>query len=544
MKRIILSLTIIGVVCLVNPYYGMAQSVNSPSVDIEIVEKIKQEGLENSQIMEMASWLTDVIGPRLTNSPQMYKANEWSKETLKSFGLNHVYLHEWGPFGKGWELKRFAMHAESEFGYFPVTAYPKAWSPGYEEPVRGEVIVLKIDENQSLDDYRGKLGGKFVLVQEPVESEPSWNPLAQRTSNDRLLQLANATEQLSTGGGPGAPSQAALARQQAAYELAKLLEDENPLAVLDQSYRGWGGQIAVAGATIPSEPGTPWMERPRPHEVDAPLPVTQISLTREHYGRLYRMVESGVITEIELEMEVAFQAENLMAYNTIGVLEGSDPNLKDEFVVIGAHLDSWHSGTGATDNASGSVVMLEAMRILSALNLQPRRTIKIALWSGEEQGLWGSRNFVLDYLADIDGTIFQSSAIRKKELYDEFSAYFNVDNGTGQIRGIYLQQNEMLRQLFRTWLLPFADWDVGTVSWSNTGGTDHLSFDRVGLPGFQFIQDPIEYSTLTHHSNMDTYERLVEQDLMRNAIIVATFAYHTAMLDEKLPRKNDVEIKE
>jgi len=518
-----------------------AQSISSPEVDLDVIERIKEEGLERSQVMEMASWLTDVIGPRLTNSPQMYRANDWTREKLESFGLQNAHLHEWGPFGKGWELKRFAMHANSEHGYFPVLAYPKAWSPGFDGPVIGEVVYLKIDENTSLEDYRGKLEGKFVLIEEPVAAEPSWDAIGRRHDDERLLQLANATGRL-VDPSPSTPSAAFIARQQAAFERAQFLYEENPLAILDQSYRGWGGQIAISGATLPVEPGTPWTDRPRPHEMDAPTPITQISLAREHYGRLFRMVESGVPVEIELEMEVSFQTENLMAHNTIADIPGTDPDLADELVIIGAHLDSWHAGTGATDNASGSVVMMEAMRILSAIGVQPRRTIRIALWSGEEQGLWGSRYYVTDFVADVDGNIFTSQRVRKKEQYDKISAYYNVDNGTGQIRGIYLQQNEEVRQLFRTWLLPFAEWETETVSWSNTGGTDHLSFDRVGIPGFQFIQDPIEYFTLTHHSNMDTYERLVEQDLMRNAIIVAAFAYHTAMLDEKLPRKQTVEV--
>lgn len=515
------------------------QSVDSPTFDAEVVEKLMEEGIERSQIMEMASWLTDVIGPRLTNSPQMYRANEWVKKTLEGFGLDDVYHHEWGPFGRGWELKRFALHAQSEHGYFPIIGYPKAWSPGYDGPVTGEVVYLRIDEDHTFDDYRGKLAGKFVLIDEPVEAERMWNPLASRVSEDRLLSLANAIERPVTGG--QTPGAAWLARQQAAYEKAQFLFDEGPLAIIDQSYRGWSGQVAISGATLPAPPGTPWGQRPRPHDVDSPLPVPQISLAREHYGRLFRMIEQGVKVELEMDLRAEYQTDNLMAWNTVGVIEGTDPELKDEYVLIGAHLDSWHTGTGATDNAAGSVVMMEAMRILKALDLQPRRSIKIALWSGEEQGLIGSREFVTDFIAEFDGSM-QSGRVIPKEHYDRISAYYNVDNGSGQIRGIYLQQNEAVRNLFRTWLIPFEDWGTATVSWANTGSTDHVSFDRVDVPGFQFIQDPLEYFTLSHHSNMDTYERLSPEDLMRNAVIVAAFAWHTAMLDEKLPRKGTVEV--
>ncbi len=517
-------------------YALYAQSANEPVVDLSMVERMIEEGKENSQVMELASYLTDVIGQRLTNSSQMYRANEWTAAKMEEFGLENVYQQEWGPFGKGWELKRFALHAHSEHTYFPIIAYPKAWSPGYDDTVRGEVIYLDINEETGFDYYRGRLEGKFVMVDRPAEPSLHWEPLARRNSDERLLQLANATQRLADPQ-QGGPSAAWLARQQAAYEKAQFLMDERPLAIIDESYRGWSGQVAVAGATLPSAPGTPWTERPRPHEIDAPEAVPQVSLAREHYGRLYRMLKHGETVELEMDLQVEFQTENLMAWNTIGEIRGTDPELGDEVVLIGAHLDSWHTGTGATDNAAGSVVMMEAMRILKALDVQPRRTIRIALWSGEEQGLWGSREYVKEYLAEVEGSVFSPDAIQPKEGYEKFSAYYNLDNGGGQIRGIYLQQNDALRNLFRTWLLPFSDWDTSTVSWANTGSTDHVAFDRVGLPGFQFIQDPMEYFTLSHHSNMDTYERLVEQDLIRNAIIVASFAYHTAMMDEKLPRK-------
>lgn len=514
-----------------------AQSIDNPTVDLEMVERMIEEGKENSQIMDMASYLTDVIGPRLTNSPQMYRANEWAAQMMEEFGLDNVYQQEWGPFGRGWELTRFAMHIHGENTYFPAIGYPKAWSPGYDGPVRGEVVYLEITDEKDFDYWRGKLEGKFVITDTPAEAQLLLDPIARRHDDSTLLRLANATQQISTQQGGQTPGAAWLARQQAAYEKAQFLMDERPLAIIDESYRGWSGQVAISGATLPAEPGTPWGQRPRPHQVDAPTPVPQISLAREHYGRIYRMLKHGERVEIELDMQVEFQDDNLYAWNTLGQITGTDPVVGNEVVVIGAHLDSWHTGTGATDNAAGSVVMLEAMRILKALDVQPRRTIQIALWSGEEQGLHGSREFVSEYFAHMSGGSFDPETADIKDMYEKFSAYYNVDNGAGQIRGIYLQQNDAVRNLFRTWMFPFSDWGTETVTWANTGSTDHVSFDRVGLPGFQFIQDPLEYFTLSHHSNMDTYERLVPQDLMRNAIIVAAFAYHTAMLDERLPRK-------
>jgi carboxypeptidase Q len=514
-----------------------AQSINSPAVDLDIVEQIIEEGIERSNIMNFASWLTDVYGPRLTNSPQMANANNYTLEVFEEMGLENAHLHRWGPFGKGWELNRFSMHANSPHSYFPVTGFPKAWSPGHNGPVKGEVVFLTIESPEDFDRYRGQLSDKFVMIDYPQPSEPGWDPIASRNSDERLLQLANASERLGEGRPGGAPNPAAVARAEMRYQLMKFIQEERPLALLDYGYRGWYGQIAVTAAGLPVEPGTPWGERPQIYNTDESDIVPQISLKREHYGRIFRQLEKNVPIEIELEMQVTFHEDDLYGYNTIAEIPGTDPGLKDEIVMLGAHLDSWHSATGATDNASGSAVMMEAVRILKALDLQPRRTIRVALWSGEEQGLHGSREYVSDHFAEAGGAWNQAENILKKEDFDKFSAYYNIDNGTGQVRGIYLQQNEDLRLLFRTWLQPFSDWNATTVSYNNTGSTDHIAFERVGLPGFQFIQDPIEYFTMTHHSNMDYYERLVEQDLQRTAIIVATFVYHTAMLDEKLPRK-------
>jgi carboxypeptidase Q len=512
---------------------AVAQSIHNPSVDVQVIDQLMKEGIENSKVMEIASWLTDVYGPRLTNSPQMKRANEFTSRILEEYGMENVHMHKWGPFGTGWELKKFAMHANSPYAYFPLIAYPKAWSPGYNRTVKGEVVHLRINSPEDYEKYRGKLRGKFVMVEEPYTAEQQWDPIASRFSDSELLRLANATEPpviTRQGGGANA---AALARQQSAYERAQFLTNERPLAILDQSYRGWYGQVAVSGATLPAEPGTPWGDRPRPYDVDSPAPIPQISMAREHYGRIFRLLEKGIPVTIEMDLQVEFQKDDLYAYNTIAEIPGTDPEIGHEVVMIGAHLDSWHTGTGATDNASGSAVMIEAMRILKAIGVEPRRTIRIALWSGEEQGLHGSREYVSEFF----GEAGPGGSVVRKSDYDNFSAYYNIDNGTGQVRGIYLQQNEALRPLFREWLRPFADWGANTVTFSNTSGTDHLSFDRVGLPGFQFIQDRIEYFTMTHHSNQDVYERLVEQDLQRTAIIVASFVYHTAMLDERLPRK-------
>jgi carboxypeptidase Q len=533
--RRVLQLVIFLMIAL--PLTAPAQSVDNPTVDLDVVEQIMEEGMERSELMNFASWLTDVYGPRLTNSPQMANAGEYARSTFEEMGLSNAHLHQWGPFGNGWELNRFAMHANTPYSYFPITAYPKAWSPGYDEPVKGEVIFLSVESADELDQYRGQLGDKFVMLDLPQDPEPSWDPIATRLTDEQLLDLANASEEVRDPEPRGGQSPVARERAELRYEIMKMLQEEQPLALLDYGYRGWYGQIAIAAAALPVEPGTPWGERPSVYDADEDEIITQISLKREHYGRIFRMLEKDVSVEIELDMQATYQTEDLYGYNVIAEIPGTDPNLQDEVVMLGAHLDSWHAATGAADNASGSVVMMEVMRILNTLGIEPRRTIRVALWDGEEQGLHGSREYVADHFASAEGSWNQSGEMEKKEDYDNFSAYYNIDNGTGQVRGIYLQQNEALRELFRTWLKPFEDWNANTVTWANTGSTDHIAFDRVGLPGFQFIQDPIEYFTMTHHSNMDYYERLVEEDLKRTAVIVATFVYHTAVLDEKLPRK-------
>ncbi|TVQ65085.1 MAG: M20/M25/M40 family metallo-hydrolase [Balneolaceae bacterium] len=533
MKLRILSLFLLWILPLQVLY---SQSVEDLSVDLEMVEKIKTEGIDNSQVMNFASWLTDVYGPRLTNSPQLEYARQYVKSQFEELGLQNAHYHQWGPFGSGWELKRFAMHANTPHSYFPITAFPKAWSPGHDGPVKGNVIFLELDTIEDLEQYRGTLSDKFVMMDFPQPSAPSWEPLASRRSNDELLNLANASRALS-GSQPGGGNPAALARAEMRYQIMKFLQEEKPLALLDFGYRGWYGQIAVTAATMPIAPGTSWGDAVRAHQADPADIIPQISLKREHYGRIFRMLEKEIPVEIELDMQTEFHHDDLHGYNVVAEIPGTDPELKDQIVMLGGHLDSWHAATGATDNAAGSAVMMEVMRILKALDVQPRRTIRIALWDGEEQGLHGSREYVNDHFASLPGSFGPAEEMERKSDYDNFSAYFNIDNGGGQVRGIHLQENENLRLLFRTWLQPFSSWDATTVSFTNTGSTDHVSFDRAGLPGFQFIQDRLEYFTMTHHSNMDYYERLVEQDLARTAVIVATFVYHTAMLDEKLPRK-------
>jgi hypothetical protein len=335
---------------------------------------------------------------------------------------------------------------------------------------------------------------------------------------------------------------AAMARAVEAQRLGpkkvEFCQKEGATVVLDIG-RGDGGTLFVQSATVPQPPGTPFDQRIGPYKEDAPKIPPQVTVAGEHYNRMIRMLQKGQKVQMEMDLEVEFTDPD-SGFNVIGEIPGSD--LKDEIVMIGAHFDSWHSGTGATDNGTGSSVCMEAMRVLQTLGLKPRRTIRIGLWGGEEQGLLGSRAYVSQHLAEREGAprstmMGGGGAVKPKPEYEKFSVYFNHDNGTGRVRGVHMQGNEAARPIFRAWLAPFVNTGAATLSLSNTGGTDHLSFDAVGLPGFQFIQDPIEYETRTHHSNMDVYDRAQDEDLKQGAVIMATFAYDAAMRDEKFPRK-------
>jgi carboxypeptidase Q len=507
-----------------------AQSVEP--LDTAVISQLKDEGITRSRIMETASWLTDVYGPRLTGSPQLLRASEWAKKEFEKYGMKNAALEAWSPFGKGWELERYSLQAKTPFASFPVISYPKAWSEG--KNAKGEVVYIDIKSEEDFKKYKGTLKGKFVMISEWKPPTFSEKGVGKRHDPESLIGLANAT--LPVTGKEQPTSAAVLKQMQLQYLRTQFLFDEEPAAILDLTYRGTAGSVSLSNATLPVKPDVKWTDRPRPYRTESGTVLTQISLNPEHYGRIYRLLQKGIKVELDLSMKVNVTNGGETSYNVIAEIPGTD--LSNEVVMLGAHLDSWHSGTGATDNAAGSAIMMEAVRLIQSLGIKPRRTIRIALWSGEEQGLLGSREYVKKHFADMPpyGSPMPEEIPVKPE-HEKLSAYFNLDNGGGHIRGIYLQQNSACADIFRTWLTAFKEWNASTVSLSNTGGTDHLSFDAIGLPGFQFVQDPMDYGTWTHHSNMDTYERLVEDDMKHNAVIVAAFVYHAAMRDAKLPRK-------
>ena len=496
--------------------------------ELEIVDVIKKHGLEQSQVMEIASWMTDVYGPRLTASPMLDKATEWAQKELKSWGMENVHLEEWGPFGRGWELEHFEMHAKGP-SYWPIMAYPKAWSPS----VKGsaEIIYLDINFEEDIAKYKGKLKGKFVLMDTIRNVDEPFDAMASRHDSESLLRLANA--------GPPTPRPRRANRSSGRFNLNKaiwqMLEEEKPLAVLDRSYKGDLGTVFVSGAR--SGEGR---ARDEGKEV-----VPQFTLSVEHYNRIFRMMNKGIKVELDVNLKSKYTNPDGMEHNIIAEIPGTD--LKDEVVIFGAHFDSWHTGTGATDNAAGSSVMMETARILlqtiKESGIQPRRTLRLCLWTGEEQGLFGSRNYVKKHYAKVDPSGYLPQSL--KQASTKVSGYFNLDNGTGKIRGVYLQNNPGVLPIFREWLDPFDEMDASTLTMSNTGGTDHLAFDAVGIPGFQFIQEPMAYFTRTHHSNMDNWDHLSEPDLKQAATIVAYFVWQTSQRDEMLPRKaTDLKVME
>jgi len=538
---------------------GQQQPAPDPN---DPVVRIKDEGMNRSQVMQTLSYLSDVIGPRLTASPGMKRANNWTRETLEKWGMQNAHLEAWGPFGRGWSLKRFSAQIVDPLS-IPLIAYPKAWSPPTNGAITGEVVYIDAKTEADLEKYKGKLKGAIVFTQGPRELKARFAPLGTRQDEKSLLALADAP---APGGGRGAggggfrmtPEQRAALN----FNQRKLMfaQEEGAAVLADGSRAGDGGTVFVQQASVPAiipdvAPATP---APRVNVYDkiAPKILPQITLANEHYNRILRMLQAGEKVRMEVNIAVEWQDADLMGYNTIAEIPGSDPTLKDEIVMLGGHMDSWHAGTGATDNGAGVAVAMEAMRIIQTLGLKPKRTIRIGLWTGEEEGLLGSAAYVKEHFGNLEpgnpGVVppatpnSQPAAPPKlttKPEYDKFDCYFNLDNGTGKIRGVYMQGNEAVRPIFRQWLMSFRDrpnenvWGANTLSISNTGGTDHLSFDRIGLPGFQFIQDEIEYDTRTHHSNMDVFDRIQSDDMKQAATIMAAFVYLTADRAEKIPRK-------
>ena len=502
-----------SVICLLLLFAVTFTANAQEPIDWTMVSKIKAEGFKNSQVMETMFYLTDVHGPRLTNSPNYQAASQWCVDKMTEWGLVNAKLESWGGFGRGWAVERYSIEM-LEPQYVNLIAYPKAWTPGTDGTISGQPVLVDIKSEEDFEKYKGTLKGAIVMQKPSREAETHFKADAKRRSEEDLAKLVEAPE---PGARPSRSARRAEFRHRRALrnKISKFFKKEQVAVVLDGSQREHGTIRVGSGGS---------------YKMGEETAVPALTVSIEHYSRIARLLEHDIPVKLEINVKSEFFEDDSMGYNVVGEIAGTDKKLKDQVVMLGGHLDSWHSGTGSTDNASGCAVALEAVRILKAIGVKPRRTIRVGLWGGEEQGLHGSRGYVAKHFGD-------RKTMKLKSAHKNFSGYFNLDNGTGKIRGVYLQGNDAIRPVFETFLKPFNDLGAATLTIRDTGGTDHLSFDAVGLPGFQFIQDQIDYNTRTHHTNMDVYDHALKSDLMQASVIMASFVYHTAMRDAKLPRK-------
>lgn len=486
----------------------------SEKTDAAMIARIRDEGLSHSQVMDIAFNLTDANGPRLMQSPGYFTAAQWAKKKLDSWGVQNAKLEPWGIWGKGWELNKFYFAMTSPY-YKPLIAFPKTASMGTPGLQSAAVVLVDAPDSTALNAWHGKLTGKIVIVPRKDTLPLGFKPDALRYTDEELKALADFVPKPDTPRKPN-PLEPRIVQARFQAMIKDFAEKEGALCVLTTSTRNADGTVFVQN-------GTPYAAEIKPT-------LTDLSVSFEDYMTIVRLLQHHIPVQLDLEVKTTFYPNDQQGYNVIGEIKGTDKKLKDQLVMIGGHLDSWQGATGATDNGAGSAVMLEVMRILKAVGFTPRRTIRIALWGGEETGLHGSENYVRNHFTDTVKHSYNAAG-------DQLSVYLNLDNGSGKIRGIYLQGNAAAKPVFAEWFAPFSDLGAGTLSLKNTGGTDHLSFDAIGLPAFQFIQDPLEYGSRTHHSTMDTYDHLSEPDMKQAATVIAAFVYDAAQRDDKVPRK-------
>ncbi len=533
---------------------GPALRAGSENINYADINKIKAEGLQHSQVMELCSYLADVYGPRLTGSPAALKAAEWAVTTMKGWGLAKVAIEPWvnrNGFDRGWTNDKFYMEVTAP-EHFPVPGTPMGWTPGTSGLVSGEAALVTATTEEELAQYKGTLKGKWVLLGDEVKVAAFWEPRAKRYTEEDLskLELQPPPPALEFGVTPpgqrgGAP--AAAPAQQGPRAGGPGQQGRNFPTIRADFLRAEGALGTLQTVAI----GHGLYQISGNRSADPATTLPAISIAAEHYNRIARILAKKIPVTIEADIKNTYYP-NPPVFNVVGEIPGTDK--ADEIVMIGGHIDSWHAATGAADNGVGAMAMLEAIRILKASGVKLRRTVRLGLWEGEEEGLIGSREYVSAHFASRQALPTQPGAqpaagggggmrggpqgpLEKKPDYDKLSVYFNIDNGSGALRGIYLQGNDAAGPIFREWMEPFRSLGMTTITIRNTGGTDHQSFDGVGLPGFQFIQDELEYNGVTHHSNMDTYERLQPNDVTKMATIAAGFAYLAANRDEMIPRK-------
>ena len=528
-------------------YYGPQPAVES--LDLNMYQRIRSEGQAHGKVMDFAYALMDGIGPRLTGSPNMAKANEWTRHTLEQIGLVNAHLEDWGEFGMGWQqINTWAAMDAPDPEPLWMQALP--WSPSTSGPVSGDVVYVPLSETTDLTALKGTLKGKIVLLGAMRSTPDLTDALFHRYTEDELRKMTefqDSSAELRQALN-GRTLEQVMAERRRAQELkqraVKMLADEGVLAVITPTRDGSNG-----GGTgiIFDDNGNMLVRDGQKAENKVTIPCAVMMI--EHYNRLARLTEHHVPVRLTVNIETKFTGDHEHGFDTVAEIPGTDPKLKDQVVMVGGHLDSWISGTGATDNGAGSVVAMEAVRILKALDVKPRRTIRIALWTGEEQGLFGSLGYVKKHFGDFAAPKTPDTSgmpafmarshgpLTTTTEWETLDAYYNLDNGTGMVRGVYTQGNFAIAPIFQQWIAPLKDLGVTTVTTRNTGGTDHLGFDAVGLPGFQFVQDPMDYGTRTHHSDMDTVDRLHKDDLEQAAIVEAIFLWNTSQRDAMMPRK-------
>jgi carboxypeptidase Q len=485
------------------------------AVNDTVVAQIKAEAFQRSAVMDTLSWIADVYGPRLTGSPTLRQAGEWARDQLTKWGLANAALEPDGTTSRGWSIDRFSIEM-TEPQYMRITGYPRAWSPALASPLTATPIVVEVKAKEDFDKYRGKLRGAIVMNGRPDPSDIGFQPEAKRLSDEELKKQEGQVDPAASGFSntpksfwdEGDEFQKMLAKQREIYEF----------------FAKEGVAALVTPSTVSEDVRTDGFYDQVWHPT-----YPGFVISREHYGRIVRMLDRKQAVKIALTLAVR-AVERVDGFNVVAEIPGADPAKRSEVVMLGGHLDSWHSGTGATDNGAGVAVAMEAVRVLKAIGAQPRRTIRVALWTGEEQDYFGSVGYVERHFGNL-------KTVALKPEHAKLSGYFNVDNGSGRIRGVNLQGNEAVRPIFDAWLRPFQYLGAATLTTLNTGGTDHMPFDAIGLPGFQFIQDPLNYESKAHHSNLDLYEQALPDDLKQASAILASFVYHAAMRDDLLPRK-------
>ncbi|TSD67351.1 M20/M25/M40 family metallo-hydrolase [Inquilinus sp. KBS0705] len=482
------------------------------TVDTAVFRKIREAELNSSQIPQIAHYITDVSGPRLSGSEAYKRAGNWAVATMKKWGMANAAMEPWGEFGKQWDIQDFHIYMKAPYSA-SLMAYPEPWSASTNGMKHAEVKLLSpanIQDTSFLKQHIAEYAGKFILVTGgPATNKAIFKPSAERLADSDLVNMKDTYMM----------DRSALAGFINYFKTLNRITD-----ILGKS-----GALAIISTSQEDRNGTVFVQGFAGYKLGMPEGLPKVSMAFEDAQKLKRLLASGQKVELDLNIAPAASTKDTKGYNVVGEIPGTDPKLKSQLVMLGGHLDSWQSATGATDNGAGCIVMMEAVRLLDSLGLKPKRTIRIALWGGEEQGLLGSYGYVKNHFMGTNGTIKPEQA--------KVSAYFNLDNGTGKIRGIFAQGNTAVAPIFEKWFTPFHDLDAKTVTLKNTGSTDHLSFDWAGIPGFQFIQDPIDYETRTHHSNQDNYDHLQIDDLKQAAIIVASFVYQTSVRADMLPRK-------